>query len=169
MPRVIKSIVSKVKYLPIESFRCSREVDVNVSPISLRVDRDFLLIRSISMTKDASASRDARQRVVRPTVDEEKPIVGKEEKFLINYRARFYDICDFLKYHPGGRKVFCSFKDRSLDKAFDQNPHSKAAFHLLEDFTVDDQQKSQEYEVSLTRTRSQCALRFFRTSGSFNF
>ena len=40
------------------------------------------------------------------------------------------------------------FKNRSLDKAFEENPHSKAAFHLLQDFILNNQEKYQKYEVS---------------------
>ncbi|XP_054002790.1 fatty acid 2-hydroxylase [Hylaeus anthracinus] len=70
----------------------------------------------------------------------------KEDEFLISYRDRFYDIRSFLKSHPGGSKALGYFKGRSLDKAFDQNPHSKSAFHLLEDFILNDREKYQEYE-----------------------
>ncbi|XP_017756367.1 PREDICTED: fatty acid 2-hydroxylase [Eufriesea mexicana] len=67
-------------------------------------------------------------------------------EFLIKYQNQLYNIHDFLSYHPGGKKVLNYFKNRSLDKVFEENPHSKAAFHLLEEFTVKNQETYQKYE-----------------------
>lgn len=65
---------------------------------------------------------------------------GKDEEtmheFLVKYRGRVYDIRDFLKNHPGGRKVLSGLRNSSLDKAFDNNPHSKSAFHMFEEFAL---------------------------------
>ncbi|XP_076672211.1 fatty acid 2-hydroxylase [Andrena cerasifolii] len=84
---------------------------------------------------------------VLPNADD-KSTERTQDEFVVSYRGRSYDIREFLAYHPGGRKMFGCFKGRSLDKAFDQNPHSKGAFHLLQDFAVNGQEESwcQEYE-----------------------
>ncbi|CAK9820978.1 Fatty acid 2-hydroxylase [Anthophora plagiata] len=71
----------------------------------------------------------------------------EKNSFLIKYQERFYNIKGFLRYHPGGKKTLGHFKNRSLDEVFENNPHSKAAFHLLEDFTLNNQEKYQEYEA----------------------
>ncbi|KOC70085.1 Fatty acid 2-hydroxylase [Habropoda laboriosa] len=76
----------------------------------------------------------------------EESTEDKKNQFLIRYREQLYDIKGFLRYHPGGKKTLGHFKNRSLDKVFDDNPHSKAAFHLLEDFILNNQEKYQEYE-----------------------
>ncbi|XP_012134991.2 fatty acid 2-hydroxylase isoform X2 [Megachile rotundata] len=71
---------------------------------------------------------------------------ANNEEFLVNYRDGRYNIHDFLRYHPGGKKVFEYYQNRSLDSAFDHNPHSKAAFHLFEEFKLNNEEKYQEYE-----------------------
>ncbi|XP_033326963.2 fatty acid 2-hydroxylase [Megalopta genalis] len=86
----------------------------------------------------------------------DRPVVGREadqrsveteaDAFLVKYRDRFYNIREFLRYHPGGKRVLDHFENRSLDKAFTENPHSKAAHHLFEDFKVEAKEKYQEYE-----------------------
>ncbi|XP_076628636.1 fatty acid 2-hydroxylase isoform X2 [Colletes latitarsis] len=96
------------------------------------------------MMKDASAC-DVRERPGKVKIDGE-PSEKKEDQFLVSYRERYFDIRNFLRYHPGGKKVLRYFKHGSLDKAFDENPHSKGAFHLLEDFTLNSEEKYQEYE-----------------------
>ncbi|XP_031845440.1 fatty acid 2-hydroxylase isoform X2 [Nomia melanderi] len=68
-----------------------------------------------------------------------------EDAFLVKYRNRAYDIREFLHYHPGGRKTLWHYENRSLDKPFDEISHSRAARHLLEDYTVHEQ-KYQELE-----------------------
>ncbi|XP_076239715.1 fatty acid 2-hydroxylase [Calliopsis andreniformis] len=115
---------------------------VNVSAIQPCLHYRIL----ISMAKNTSESRGVRERVSRSTIDHEKTDEKQRDKFLVSYQGHFYDIQDFRKYHPGGRKVFDYFQNRSLDKIFEQNPHSKGAIHLLEDFTVDNREKYQEYE-----------------------
>lgn len=97
------------------------------------------------MARDVNFARDVREKHGKL---ENRDNEDDEGEFLVSYQNRFYDIRNFLKYHPGGKKVFDYFKYRSLDKAFDKNPHSKSAFHLLEDFTLNSQEKYQKYEVS---------------------
>ncbi|XP_076297366.1 fatty acid 2-hydroxylase isoform X2 [Lasioglossum baleicum] len=83
----------------------------------------------------------------RPAIDRltDRSETGEDE-FLVNYRNRSYNISKFLRYHPGGKRVFGHFENRSLDKAFEENPHSKAAFHMFEEFSVNAKEKYQEYE-----------------------
>ncbi|XP_076175098.1 fatty acid 2-hydroxylase isoform X2 [Ptiloglossa arizonensis] len=95
------------------------------------------------MARDVNFARDVREKHGKL---ENRDNEDDEGEFLVSYQNRFYDIRNFLKYHPGGKKVFDYFKYRSLDKAFDKNPHSKSAFHLLEDFTLNSQEKYQKYE-----------------------
>ncbi|KZC14103.1 PREDICTED: fatty acid 2-hydroxylase [Dufourea novaeangliae] len=87
-----------------------------------------------------------RKPIETRVVDRQPAVETTENTFLISYRDRSYDLRKFLRYHPGGKKVLGYFENRSLDKALDENPHSRSAFHLLEDFTVNEQEKYQEYE-----------------------
>lgn len=95
------------------------------------------------MAKVANSGYDLCKRTVQPIDNKHN------NNFIVTYQNHSYDIQDFLHYHPGGKKVLTYFKNQSLDKAFKENPHSQAAFHLLEDFTVENEEKYQKYEVSI--------------------
>ena len=125
------------------------DVDVTVAAAAT-LPEIHALLDWLSMAKDTGLVCECG---VLPNADD-KSTERTQDEFVVSYRGRSYDIREFLGYHPGGRKMFGCFKGRSLDKAFDQNPHSKGAFHLLQDYTVNDQERCQEYEVSLTRTSS---------------
>lgn len=92
------------------------------------------------MAKVANSGYDLCKRTVQPIDNKHN------NNFIVTYQNHSYDIQDFLHYHPGGKKVLTYFKNQSLDKAFKENPHSQAAFHLLEDFTVENEEKYQKYE-----------------------
>lgn len=92
------------------------------------------------MAKVANSGYDLCERTVQP-IDNKH-----DNNFIVTYQNHSYDIQDFLRYHPGGKKILSYYKNQSLDKAFKENPHSKAAFHLLEDFTLKNEEKYQKYE-----------------------
>ncbi|KAK9309606.1 hypothetical protein QLX08_000823 [Tetragonisca angustula] len=98
------------------------------------------------MANTANSVCDVRKR----TGESKSQVQSIENKhnnqFVVSYKNQFYNIKDFLRYHPGGAKILNFFKNRSLDKAFEENPHSKAAFHLLQDFILNNQEKYQKYE-----------------------
>ncbi|XP_020282807.1 fatty acid 2-hydroxylase [Pseudomyrmex gracilis] len=62
-------------------------------------------------------------------------------EFLIKYRDRVYNIRNFLHHHPGGRNTLERYKDRVLDETLAKYSHSKSAYHLLEEFAVQQQEK----------------------------
>lgn len=95
------------------------------------------------MAKVANSGYDLCKRIVEPIDDKH------DNNFIVTYQNHSYDIHEFLSYHPGGKKILSCFKNRSLDKAFKENPHSQAAFHLLEDYTLKNEEKYQKYEVSI--------------------
>lgn len=114
------------------------------------------------MAQAADFSCDARKRAGRDSRPVERSIGNEKKgnKFLVNYQNQSYDIREFLRYHPGGKKVLNHYENRSLDKALDENPHSKAALHLLQEFTLNNEDKYQEYEVSYAQ-RSRHVLKLF--------
>lgn len=101
------------------------------------------------MAKTTDSIRDVRKR----TTESKSELQSMENKqnndFLVNYQNQSYNIQKFIRYHPGGTKILRYFKNRSLEKAFEEFPHSQAAFHLLQEFTLN-QEKYQKYEVSTT-------------------
>ncbi|XP_031772416.1 LOW QUALITY PROTEIN: fatty acid 2-hydroxylase [Apis florea] len=92
------------------------------------------------MAKVANSGYDLCKRIVEQIDDKH------DNNFIVTYQNHSYDIHDFLSYHPGGKKILSCFKNRSLDKAFKENPHSQAAFHLLEDYILKNEEKYQKYE-----------------------
>nr|XP_034174368.1 fatty acid 2-hydroxylase isoform X1 [Osmia lignaria] len=93
----------------------------------------------------ATTANEARKRTGQ-LKHEKETTENEEEKFLVSYQKQYYNIRNFLRYHPGGKKVFDYFKNQSLDNAFNNNPHSKGAFHLFEDFKLNNDDKYREYE-----------------------
>lgn len=71
----------------------------------------------------------------------------KNDKFFVQYRGKNYEISDLLKKHPGGRGTLGSFRGLTLDKVLTDVPHSDAAFHLFEEFVVDNQRGYDDIEV----------------------
>lgn len=100
------------------------------------------------MAKHEDCTCDVRNRTGQTKIAKQSTEEEQDNKFVVSYQNQLYDIHEFLHYHPGGKKILSYFKNRSLDKALNEHPHSKAAFHLLEDFTLNNQEKYQEYEVS---------------------
>lgn len=75
-------------------------------------------------------------------------------EFLVKYRGRVYDIRNFLHNHPGGRNTLARYKDRVLDETLEKYSHSKSAYHLLEEFAVQQQEKYDGCEVSIAVTNA---------------
>lgn len=78
---------------------------------------------------------------------------GDSEEFCVNYRGRKYEISGFLKNHPGGRDILKVYKGLSLDSAFDNVPHSEAAFHLFQDFQMSNTRAYDDVEVNNINNR----------------
>ena len=73
----------------------------------------------------------------------------EENEFEVKYRGNVYEISEFLKKHPGGSKVFKPFKSLSLDDVMIMNPHSEAAFHILEQFVKENREDYDSIEVKI--------------------
>lgn len=72
----------------------------------------------------------------------------KSTSLLVRFQGRVYDVYNFLNYHPGGKDTLIHFRNKDLNKAFKKYPHSKSAFHLLEEFAVHNQEIYNAHEVS---------------------
>ncbi|XP_050574298.1 fatty acid 2-hydroxylase isoform X1 [Bombus affinis] len=97
------------------------------------------------MEKTTDSICDVRKRTTESKSELQSTENKQNDDFLINYQNQCYNIQKFLRYHPGGSKILRYFKNRSLEKAFEEFPHSQAAFHLLQDFTLNEE-KYQKYE-----------------------
>lgn len=72
---------------------------------------------------------------------------GKNEEFNVKYRGNKYDISKFLTNHPGGRNILKAFQGLTLDKVLEDVPHSKAAYHLLNECELNNKQAYDSVEV----------------------
>lgn len=90
----------------------------------------------------------------------------KNEKFLIKYKTRNYDISRFFSNHPGedkfwqqfyceifdiflsgGSEVLRSFEGKDIEKAFKLVGHSQAAVNLLEIYKIQDEDHNDSLDV----------------------
>ncbi|KAF7383103.1 hypothetical protein HZH68_014952 [Vespula germanica] len=88
----------------------------------------------------AKSSQDERRRFISDDETE------KEDKFIVKYKGRIYDIRAFLNNHPGGRKTLSSYKEKNLDRVLKEYPHSDAALHLFNEYALDNKIKYDEVE-----------------------
>ena len=51
----------------------------------------------------------------------------KEDKQLVIYRNKVYDIAKFLPLHPGGKKIVEDHMGKPIDAPFDDEGHSDTA------------------------------------------
>lgn len=96
----------------------------------------------------AKSSQDERRRFISDDETE------KEDKFIVKYKGRIYDIRAFLNNHPGGRKTLSSYKEKNLDRVLKEYPHSDAALHLFNEYALDNKIKYDEVEVSFIKNSS---------------
>lgn len=72
------------------------------------------------------------------------------EQFYVRYRGNTYEISKFLKNHPGGSNAFKAYRGLTLDKILEDVPHSKAAYHLFNEFELNNKRAYDEVEVNNT-------------------
>ncbi|KAH0566765.1 fatty acid 2-hydroxylase [Cotesia glomerata] len=69
-----------------------------------------------------------------------------DREFIVKYQGKTYEISNFLKHHPGGRQTLKAYKGLALDKVFNDVKHSEAAFHLFNEFQVDNERAYEDIE-----------------------
>ncbi|XP_057325321.1 fatty acid 2-hydroxylase [Microplitis mediator] len=75
---------------------------------------------------------------------------GKSENndgFKVKYQEESYEIINFLKHHPGGRETLKNYKGLALDNVFEEIKHSEAAFHLFNEFKVNNKNNYGDVET----------------------
>lgn len=72
----------------------------------------------------------------------------EDKDFIVKYQGNTYEISDFLKHHPGGRSALKAYKGLALDKILNDVPHSDAAFHLFQEFEINNKRAYDDIEVS---------------------
>ncbi|XP_066600688.1 fatty acid 2-hydroxylase [Prorops nasuta] len=68
------------------------------------------------------------------------------DKFLVKFQGERYDIHEFIRFHPGGRKTLYGYQGKSLDAPLKVHSHSRAAYHLLGQFAINRKQDYNDYE-----------------------
>ncbi|KAK0085177.1 hypothetical protein PV325_005632 [Microctonus aethiopoides] len=70
----------------------------------------------------------------------------EDKDFIVKYQGNTYEISDFLKHHPGGRSALKAYKGLALDKILNDVPHSDAAFHLFQEFEINNKRAYDDIE-----------------------
>lgn len=71
---------------------------------------------------------------------------NNNDEFYVKYRGNTYEISKFLKNHPGGSNAFKAYRGLTLDKILDDVPHSKAAYHLFNEFEINNKRAYDDVE-----------------------
>lgn len=56
--------------------------------------------------------------------------------FVVKHKGQTHNIGRFLKYHPGGSNTLVGLKDADVTAALKATGHSSAAYELLKDYRV---------------------------------
>lgn len=60
-----------------------------------------------------------------------------QDDFLVKYKDQTFNLKRFLHKHPGGVTTLAGLRNSDLTKIMSQDPvHSKAAFYLMKEYTV---------------------------------
>ena len=64
----------------------------------------------------------------------------EEQKFVVKYKQKFYDITEFLRKHPGGIGTLKGLQNGDMTARFMKAPpHSDAAMYLLKEYQIKDE------------------------------
>ncbi len=56
---------------------------------------------------------------------------------IVTYKGGTYDISDFAKKHPGGKKILFENNGNDIEKLMAANEHSEHAYQLLQKYKID--------------------------------
>lgn len=55
---------------------------------------------------------------------------------IVSFRGKKYDITNFVRLHPGGKKVLLQNNGRDIEQLMLNNDHSKEAYKILEKYII---------------------------------
>ncbi len=71
------------------------------------------------------------------SVEQEKePLNSDPKRIIVQYHKSSYDITDFAKKHPGGKKILLENNGKDIEKLMIDNDHSDHAYKLLEKYKI---------------------------------
>lgn len=62
--------------------------------------------------------------------------MSQDEKFIVKYKQKSYDITNFVAKHPGGINTLKNFEDAPIDQSFKKFEHSDAAEYILNQYKI---------------------------------
>jgi len=61
---------------------------------------------------------------------------SNQQRIIVNYQGSKYDITNFIRRHPGGRKVLIENNGKDIEKLMLDNGHSENAYNLLDSYKI---------------------------------
>lgn len=58
------------------------------------------------------------------------------DKIIVKYKGSQYDITNFVKKHPGGKKILLENNGQDIEQMMIDNEHSMHAYELLEKYKI---------------------------------
>jgi len=97
-----------------------------------------MIIISLSYTffSDHIKEMHDKQKNSTVTVTEKNEIKNDTNKTIVLFKGSRYDITDFLKKHPGGKKILIDNNGKDIEKLMLENEHSKNAYKMLEKYKI---------------------------------
>ncbi|XP_057325328.1 fatty acid 2-hydroxylase [Microplitis mediator] len=108
------------------------------------VEADLLIDRKMVKNIENVSSNN----LLKPNNSEANDKTGENDtEFVVKYQGKTFEISDFLKHHPGGRQTLKAYKGLALDNVFKDIKHSEAAFHLFNEFKVNNENSYEDIET----------------------
>ena len=58
------------------------------------------------------------------------------QKVIVSFRGENYDVTNFVRLHPGGKKVLLQNNGKDIEQLMLNNDHSKEAYRILEKYRI---------------------------------
>ena len=59
-----------------------------------------------------------------------------QNKIIVKFKESEYDLTDFAKKHPGGKKIILENNGNNIEQLMTENDHSSHAYKLLEKYKI---------------------------------
>lgn len=79
---------------------------------------------------------DMSNKETRTDLANETMTVEPNPKVIVTYKGSTYNISDFVRKHPGGKKVLLENNGKDVEKLMLENEHSEHAYQLLEKYKI---------------------------------
>lgn len=64
------------------------------------------------------------------------PSASGEEKIIVTYQGKRYDVTEFVLSHPGGKDVLLENNGKDVEETMREIGHSEGAYKMLEKFLI---------------------------------